>query len=55
MEKTMKVVAWVEIVLGALAIVSSAEGSGLNSFIGGALFMGAGIIALNYISNIKKQ
>jgi threonine/homoserine efflux transporter RhtA len=54
MEKTLKVLAWVQVVLGGLAIISwagdTSDGYGL---IGGALFLTAGIVALNYIASKK--
>ena len=52
MKTTLKILSWVGIVTGGLAIIASmSENSGdvFASFIGGGLFLAQGIVALVYI------
>lgn len=55
MENILKVVSWIEIVIGALAILASFSDEDFYAFVGGALFLGAGLIALNYIKEVNKK
>jgi len=55
MENTLKVVAWAQIVIGMLAVVSSFSDSDFYAFVGGVMFAGAGIVALNYIKEVNKK
>ena len=54
MKGTLKVFAWSEIVIGALAVLGSIgntyDGYGL---VGGALFIAAGVVALKYIGEVE--
>jgi hypothetical protein len=56
MQTTLKIFSIIDIVLGALAMLGSLEGGSdaVYAFLGGALFLTTGIIALNYISQVNK-
>ena len=55
MEKALKIVAWIQVILGGLAIFSWLfEDDDPYALIGGALYLGAGLIALKYIKEVKK-
>jgi len=55
MEKLLKIVSWVEVVIGMLAIIASFSDEDFYAFVGGILFLGAGVIALNYIKEVQKK
>lgn len=55
MKSTLKVLSWVQIVLGSLAIIGwASDTSDGYALVGGALFLTCGIVALKYISDCKK-
>ena len=54
MKRTLQVFAWTQIVLGVLSLFGWAESKDGYAFIGGALFIMAGWIALAYISEVEK-
>lgn len=55
MQTTLKIIAWVEIVIGGLAIFNSLSSEDFYAFVGGALFLGAGVIALLYIKEVSAR
>lgn len=55
MEKMLKVISWVEVVLGGLAIVGSLSSEDFYQFVGGIMFLGAGLVALRYIKEQKQK
>ena len=50
LEKSLKVLAWVQIVLGAFAILDWTDTALGASLLGGLLFIGCGIVVLVYIA-----
>jgi len=55
MEKTLKIIAWGQIVLGGLAILGSFSSEDFYAFVGGVWFLVAGWIALSYIKEVKSK
>lgn len=52
MKQSLKVLSWIQIVLGALAIIGVVTSSGddnMYGLLGGGLFLATGWVALNYI------
>ncbi len=54
MEKTLKVFAWTEIVIGGLGLLGSFSTQDFYQFVGGVIFLAAGIVSLMYIKEVKK-
>lgn len=50
LEKSLKVLAWVQIVLGSFAILDWTDTAVGASLLGGLLFIGCGIVSLVYIA-----
>lgn len=53
MEKLLKVIAWISVVLGGLAIVGSFSDEDFYAFTGGVLFAGLGGLVLAYIKKVN--
>lgn len=55
MKRTLQIVSWFQIALGALAISDGVGNEDFYAFLGGFLFAGAGAVALAYISEVSKK
>jgi hypothetical protein len=55
METSLKVMSWVEVVIGGLAMVNGFGDMDFYAFIGGLLFLVCGILALSYIKQVKEK
>lgn len=53
MKKTLKILSWIQIVLGVLAIIGSLDPADAYGFLGGALFLACGWVALLYIEEVE--
>jgi hypothetical protein len=53
MEKSLKILSWVSIVLGILAIIGSVADQDVSGFIGGGLFLAEGWAAVLYMQKYK--
>lgn len=55
MEKILEFVSWIEVVIGILAIIASFFDSDFYAFVGGVLFLSAGVVALAYIKEVQSK
>ena len=54
MKNTLKILSWIEVVIGALAILGSLGEDGTTAgLLGGILFLACGWVALSYIAEHK--
>ena len=58
MKLALQITSWIAVVLGALAILGGTSETGqqaLDSFLGGAMFLGQAVLALAYIQFKEKS